>query len=120
MHTVSITIDGTEYVAVPKDEYVRLAGKVDEDGTVDALSYTLRRAWEEPARGARVRRPNPGGAREEAAQGADHSKPAGSRQAARVRGVGGARSRDLRTAAGLIRAGGGEVRVLGKRRGRTL
>ena len=28
-------------MAVPKEEYLRLAGKRDEDGTVEPLSYTL-------------------------------------------------------------------------------
>lgn len=38
-HRVTITIDGEEYVAVPKAEYARLVG--DEDGTVDALAFGL-------------------------------------------------------------------------------
>jgi ribosome-binding protein aMBF1 (putative translation factor) len=38
MRNVTITIDGTEYVALPKAEYLRLV----RGDTVDALEFTLR------------------------------------------------------------------------------
>ncbi|GAC1572423.1 MAG: hypothetical protein NVS3B20_04310 [Polyangiales bacterium] len=38
MRTVTLTIDGTEYVSIPKADYLRLVG--DSDGeTVDALEF---------------------------------------------------------------------------------
>lgn len=36
---MSITIDGTEYIAVPKSEYLRLTR--DTTGSVDAISFGL-------------------------------------------------------------------------------
>ncbi len=39
MRTVAITIEGDEYVAVPKADYLRLVGKKAD--TVDALEYVL-------------------------------------------------------------------------------
>ncbi len=40
MRTVTLTIDGTEYVALPKADYLRLVGKAPTE-TVDALEFTL-------------------------------------------------------------------------------
>ena len=51
MRKVTLTIDGAEYVAVPKAEYVRLVRGTDED-TVDALEFTLK-ALGESLRAAR-------------------------------------------------------------------
>ena len=39
MRTVSMVLDGEEYVAIPRAEYLRLVG--GEDGAVDALAFTL-------------------------------------------------------------------------------
>ena len=41
-HTVSVTIDGAEYVAIPRADYVRLVGGEDAEGAVDALEYARR------------------------------------------------------------------------------
>jgi len=40
MRTVTLHIDGDEYVALPKADYLRLVGKV-APGAVDALEYVL-------------------------------------------------------------------------------
>jgi ribosome-binding protein aMBF1 (putative translation factor) len=41
-HKVKVTIDGAEYVAVPRADYVRLVGKDPFAGAVDAVTYTRR------------------------------------------------------------------------------
>ncbi len=41
-HTVTVTIDGQEYVALPRADYLRLAGDRDARGAVDAVSYARR------------------------------------------------------------------------------
>lgn len=41
-HKVRVTIDGAEYVAVPRADYVRLVGKDPFAGAVDAVMYTRR------------------------------------------------------------------------------
>ncbi len=51
MNKVTITIDGTEYVAIPRADYLRLVGDADEE-TVDALEFT-RKALGENLRAAR-------------------------------------------------------------------
>lgn len=51
MRKVTLTIDGAEYVALPKADYVRLVRGTDED-TVDALDFT-RKALGENLRAAR-------------------------------------------------------------------
>lgn len=40
MRTVTLKIDGDEYVALPKVDYLRLVGEAPEE-TVDAMSFTL-------------------------------------------------------------------------------
>ena len=40
MRKVTLTIDGNDYVALPRADYLRLVGKADEE-TVDALEFTL-------------------------------------------------------------------------------
>src|SRR5262245_53280919 len=40
MRTMSLVIDGKEYVAVPRADYLRLVGREEKRG-VDALAYTL-------------------------------------------------------------------------------
>lgn len=40
MRNVTLTIDGEEYVAIPKKDYLRLVGKAPAE-TVDALEFTL-------------------------------------------------------------------------------
>jgi ribosome-binding protein aMBF1 (putative translation factor) len=44
--TVTVTIDGNEYVAIPRAEYLRMAGGKDLDGAVDAMEYTRKRLGE--------------------------------------------------------------------------
>jgi ribosome-binding protein aMBF1 (putative translation factor) len=41
-HKVRVTIDGAEYVAVPRADYVRLVGNDPFAGAVDAIDYTRR------------------------------------------------------------------------------
>jgi ribosome-binding protein aMBF1 (putative translation factor) len=41
-HTVTVTIDGKEYVAVPRADYLRMTGGKDLEGAVDAVEYTRR------------------------------------------------------------------------------
>jgi ribosome-binding protein aMBF1 (putative translation factor) len=40
-HEITLTIDGKEYVVIPRAEYVKLVGK-DLEGAVDAASYARR------------------------------------------------------------------------------
>lgn len=41
MRTITLTIDGEEFVALPKADYLRLSERAGESpGTVDALEYT--------------------------------------------------------------------------------
>lgn len=51
MSNVTLTIDGTEYVALPKADYLRLVRGADEE-TVDALEFT-RKAIGDNLRAAR-------------------------------------------------------------------
>jgi ribosome-binding protein aMBF1 (putative translation factor) len=39
---VTVTIDGKEYVALPRADYLRLVGGKDLEGAVDAVEYTRR------------------------------------------------------------------------------
>jgi ribosome-binding protein aMBF1 (putative translation factor) len=43
---VTLTIDGKEYVAIPRAEYLRIVGGKDLEGAVDAGEYTRRRLGE--------------------------------------------------------------------------
>ena len=40
MRKITLTIDGADYIALPRADYLRLVGKADEE-TVDALELTL-------------------------------------------------------------------------------
>jgi ribosome-binding protein aMBF1 (putative translation factor) len=41
-HSVKLTIDGKEYVALPRADYVRMGGAKELAGAVDAVAYTRR------------------------------------------------------------------------------
>jgi ribosome-binding protein aMBF1 (putative translation factor) len=44
--SVTITIDGKDYVAIPRAAYLRMMGGKDLEGTVDAVEYTRKRLGE--------------------------------------------------------------------------
>jgi ribosome-binding protein aMBF1 (putative translation factor) len=41
-HVVSLSIDGKEYTALPRSDYLRLVGKKELEGAVDASDYARR------------------------------------------------------------------------------
>ncbi len=41
-HVVTLKIDGKDYLALPRAEYLRLAGGKDLEGAVDAVEYARR------------------------------------------------------------------------------
>jgi ribosome-binding protein aMBF1 (putative translation factor) len=51
-HTVTVTIDGMEYVAIPRADYQNMSGDKDLVGAVDATEYA-RRSLGESLRAAR-------------------------------------------------------------------
>jgi predicted transcriptional regulator len=51
-HTVTVTIDGMEYVAIPRTDYLNMAGDGALAGAVDAATFT-RRTLGESLRAAR-------------------------------------------------------------------
>lgn len=51
-HPIRITIDGKDYVAVPRAEYLRLVGAPELEGAVDAVEFG-RRSLGESLRAAR-------------------------------------------------------------------
>jgi hypothetical protein len=86
MRRVTLTIDGEEYIALPKNDYYRLLGKAPPD-TIDALEFTLAALGEGSPRRARACRPQPGRTREEAEEVASDRQRIRERQDPRERRV---------------------------------